>query len=133
MPLFIKNFLSERKFRVRVGTSLSEFYDQEMGIPQGSILSVTLLIVKINSIISCIRNGVDKSLFVDDLGKGEDPPRCTACDCQLTVKHILFECVDFIESRNRHFSVNNFRELFKKVPPDSILSYLHEIGLFYRL
>ena len=57
----------------------------------------------------------------------------TACDCQLTVKHILFECVDFIESRNRHFSVNSSRELFEKVPPDSILSYLHEIGLFYRL
>ena len=38
--------------------------------------------------------------------KGEDPPQCTACDCQLTVKHVLFECVDFIESRNRHFSVN---------------------------
>ena len=37
------------------------------------------------------------------LWKGEDPPKCTACDCQLTVKHILFECVDFIESR--HFSV----------------------------
>ena len=60
-------------------------------------------------------------------------PQCTACDCQLTVKHILFECVDFIESRNRHFSVNSFKELFEKVPPDSILSYLHEIGLFYRL
>ena len=65
--------------------------------------------------------------------KGEDPPQCTACDCQLTVKHILFECNDFIESRNRHFSVNSFKELFEKVQPDSILSYLHEIGLFYRL
>ena len=39
-----------------------------MGVPQGSILSVTLFIVKINSITSCIRNGVDKSLFVDDFG-----------------------------------------------------------------
>ena len=68
LPLFIQNFLSERKFRVRVGTSLSDFYDQEMGVPQGSILSVTLFIVKINSITSCIRNGVDKSLFVDDFG-----------------------------------------------------------------
>ena len=67
-PLFIKNLLSGRKFRVRVGTSLSDFYDQEMGVPQGSILSVTLFIVKINSITSCIRNGVDKSLFIDDFG-----------------------------------------------------------------
>ena len=30
LPLLIQNFLSERKFRVRVGTSLSDFYDQEM-------------------------------------------------------------------------------------------------------
>ena len=65
--------------------------------------------------------------------KGEDPPQCIACDCELTIKHILFECVDFIESRNRHFNVDTFKELFEKVPPDSILSYLHEIGLFYRL
>ena len=51
-----------------MGTFPSDFYDQEMGVPQGSILSVTLFIVKINSITSCISNGVDKSLFVDDFG-----------------------------------------------------------------
>ena len=45
IPLFIQNFLSERKFRVWVGSSLSDFYDQEMGFPQGSILSVILFIV----------------------------------------------------------------------------------------
>ena len=61
----------------------------------------------------------------------EDPPQCTACDCHLTGKHILFNGVDFIESRNRHFNVNSFKELFEKVPQDSILSYLYEIGLFY--
>ena len=32
------NFLSEGKLRVRVATSLSDFYDQEMGDPQGTIL-----------------------------------------------------------------------------------------------
>ena len=55
--------------------------------------------------------------------KGGNPPKCIACDCHLTVKHILFDCVDFVESRNRHFSVNSFKELFGKVHPDSILSY----------
>ena len=65
--------------------------------------------------------------------KGEDPPQCTASDCQLTANHILFECVNFIESRNRHFSINSFKELFENVPPDSILSYLHGIGLYHRL
>ena len=38
---------------------------------------------------------------------------------------ILFYCVDFIESRNIHFTVNTFKELFEKIPPDSISSYLH--------
>ena len=37
-----------------------------MGVLLRSILSVTLFIAKINNITSCIRNGVDKFLFVDD-------------------------------------------------------------------
>ena len=66
LPIFIENFLADRCFRVRVGTTLSDAFDQEQGVPQGSILSVTLFIIKINSIISCIRPGTDCSLFVDD-------------------------------------------------------------------
>ena len=38
------------------------------GISQSRIISVSLFVVKINSITSCIRNGADQSLFVDDLG-----------------------------------------------------------------
>ena len=59
LPPLIINFLSERKFRVRVGTSLSDFYDQEMRVPQGIILSVIIFIFKINSFTRYIRNGVD--------------------------------------------------------------------------
>ena len=44
LPLFIQNLLSERKFRVRVGTSLSDLYAQDMGVPQESVLSATLYI-----------------------------------------------------------------------------------------
>ena len=62
-PFLYKTFVLRGNF-----ASLSDFYDQEMGVPQGSILSVTLFIVKINSITRCIRNGVDRSLFVDDFG-----------------------------------------------------------------
>ena len=42
MPTFIAQFLENRQLRVRLGTTLSDLYDQEMGVPQGSILSVTL-------------------------------------------------------------------------------------------
>ena len=41
-------------------------FDQEMGVPQGSILSVTLFALKINSIVKAISPGVECSLYVDD-------------------------------------------------------------------
>ena len=54
LPVFISNFLNERYFRVRIGSCLSDVHGQEMGVPQGAILSVTLFILKINSIIKCL-------------------------------------------------------------------------------
>ena len=66
MPIFIAKFLINRKFSVRIGGTLSEIYDQEEGVPQGSILAVTLFSIKINSIMKCLGNGIDGSLYVDD-------------------------------------------------------------------
>jgi len=37
-----------------------------MGVPQGSVLSVTLFALKINSIVKAISPGVECSLYVDD-------------------------------------------------------------------
>ena len=37
-----------------------------MGVPQGSILSVTLFALKINSIVKSVSPGVECSLYVDD-------------------------------------------------------------------
>ena len=66
LPLFVGDFLSNRQFRVRLGSNLSDSYSQEMGVPQGSILSVTLFILKINSIVNCLPPSVRGSLYVDD-------------------------------------------------------------------
>ena len=125
------NSLLKRKWQsqwdVTANNKLHEIHPQLGLWPGGS-----RIIRREESVLARVRIG-DTHLTRCFLLKGEDPPQCTACDCQLTVKDILFECADFIESRNRHFSVNSFRELFEKVPPDSISSYLHEIGLFYGL
>ena len=67
LPMFVSSFLSDRVFRVRVDNTLSDSFTQEMGVPQGSILSVTLFSLKINSIVSCLHRDVECSLFVDDL------------------------------------------------------------------
>jgi len=66
IPLFISGFLFVRKFQVRVGGTYSKACEQEMGVPQGSILSVTLFCLKINSIVKALCPGVDCSLHVDD-------------------------------------------------------------------
>ena len=67
LPNFISNFLSDRYFNVRIGSTLSDTFEQEQGVPQGSILSPTLFNIKINNIVKCV-NGTDSSLYVDDFG-----------------------------------------------------------------
>ena len=66
LPIFIAAFLNERLFRVRVGNTLSDAREQEMGVPQGCIISVTLFSIKISSIVKAINSGVECFLYVDD-------------------------------------------------------------------
>jgi len=69
--------LHDRQFKVRVGSTLSDYCDQEMGVPQGSILSVTLFSIKINSLAKVLNDHTDGSLFVDDFGvscRGKNMP-----------------------------------------------------------
>ena len=66
LPCFIEGFLKNRQFSVRLGACLSGMLDQEMGVPQGSVLSVTFFALKINSIVKAISPGVECSLYVND-------------------------------------------------------------------
>ena len=67
LPLFIAASLHDRQFRIRVGGMYSKPYEQETGVPQGSILSVTLFCLKINSIVKELPASVTCLLYVDDL------------------------------------------------------------------
>ena len=62
LPHFICEFLSDRKFKVRIGSTLSDMKNQEQGVSQGSLLSVTLFSIKINNITTYLTPGVDGSL-----------------------------------------------------------------------
>ena len=42
LPTFIDGYMSHRLFRVRAGSTLSDMFEQEMGVPQGSSLSLVL-------------------------------------------------------------------------------------------
>ena len=64
---FITNFLTDRTFRVRCGTTYSPTTPQEQGLPQGSVLSPTLFLIMINDICTTAKLQVKYSLFADDV------------------------------------------------------------------
>ena len=80
---FIKAFLSDRKFWVRIDSMLSNIQTQEEGVPQGSILSVTLSNIEINCITNCLNPGVDKHLIVDDFCITSTSKYIHTAECQL--------------------------------------------------
>ena len=66
LAYFISAFFNERQFRVRVGNTFLNPHEQEMGVPKGSILSVTFFSVKINNIVKSVCPGVECFLYVDN-------------------------------------------------------------------
>ena len=66
LPTFIDRFLSHRLFQVRAGSALSDTYEQEIDVPQGSILSPVLFNLKINNIVNSVLKGSEATLLVDD-------------------------------------------------------------------
>ena len=64
---FLRSFLTDRYFKVKIGNTYSELFKQEEGVPQGSILSVICFTVAINKIVKTISAPVKCALFADDL------------------------------------------------------------------
>ena len=62
----IKDFLSNRFLKVRVGSVFSSAHFQEEGIPQGSVLSPTLFNIAINGLLEQAPVGVIGLAFADD-------------------------------------------------------------------
>ena len=91
LPNFIKSFLEDRTIQVRVGSTLSDLYDQEQGVPQGAILSITLFNVKLNDIINCLDYKTDGSLYVDDFCI------CFRSKNMRTIERHLQQCLNKIE------------------------------------
>ena len=83
IPEFISKFLENRNFRVRLGSTLSEPYEQEMGVSQGSILSVTLFSIKINSLAKILSKDVQGSLYVDDFLMSFRAKNTITCEPQI--------------------------------------------------
>ena len=83
MAAFIDNFLSHRTFTVQHGNASSDLYKQETRVPQGSILSVTLFILKINCITESFSTGIEKFLYVDDFAITYSSPNMPTLERQM--------------------------------------------------
>ena len=66
MPIFIQNLLQDRRLRVRIGEVFSEEKQEEMGVLQGSLLSVTLFNIKFDNVVKNINSVTNCALYVDD-------------------------------------------------------------------
>ena len=126
MFCFVKNFLSDRYLKVRVESEFSSPYLQEEGVPQGSVLSVTLFAVAINGLMEHIPAGVQESLFVDDFAvycSGSN-----AFEAGRKVQAAIDAASNWAESKGFRLTRTRKREeistLFLK---DSILPYEDEV------
>jgi len=67
MAHYIRNFLSDRSFKVKYNRTISTERHQIEGVPQGSVLSCALFILAMNSVANVIPPEVSGSLFLDDI------------------------------------------------------------------
>ena len=61
------DFLTSWMFKVRVGSAVSNTFEQQEGVPQGSVLRFTLFGIAMNNIAEDIPSVIKKIWFVDDL------------------------------------------------------------------
>ena len=64
---------------------------------------------------------------------GADQPECMTCQCPLTVKHILVECSDFNDTRNKHFVASSTEELIRTVDVHNIFDFIKETHFHNKL
>ena len=76
---------------MRIESTLSDFYNQEQGVPQGATLSTTLFYVKLNYIIKCLDYKTDGFLNIDAFCI------CFRSKNMRTIKRRLQQCLNRIE------------------------------------
>jgi len=64
---------------------------------------------------------------------GDDIPECGTSQCSLTVKHILVECVDLNDVRNKHFVASSIKDVFDNIEAQKIINFIKETRFYKQL
>jgi len=60
-------------------------------------------------------------------------PECGTCQCPLTVKHILVECVHLEDVRKKHFVASSIKDLFDNIEAHKIVDFIKETRFYKQL
>ncbi len=142
LPCSILNFLTDRVIQVRIGTELSSPKIIENGVPQGSVLSVTLFLIAVNSIQSFIPYPVQYRMFADDLSISleADDVKYAINTLQIAVNSVqkLASSIGFRLSESKTFIINFSRKhnrskpsIFLKNVPIPYKTYSKILGITF--
>ena len=63
----------------------------------------------------------------------EERPECIPCNSNLSLKHVLIDCVDVADVQQTFYNANSLSNLFTNAAGDTILQFLKEIDLYTKI
>ena len=64
---------------------------------------------------------------------GDDSPTCQSCGVSLTVKHILVECANLRDIREKYFTASSLADLFNRVDNHTVSDFIKETHFYHQL
>ena len=118
--------LWEKRWAAQVGNKLHELK------PKLQPRKPNLLPRKDSVVFTRLKIGHTK-LTHNFLLAGEEIPECISCNCRLTVQHVLLDCSEFTDVRQRYHKFSTVKHLFDCIEPKKLLDFLREVGLYNKL
>ena len=84
-------------------------------------------------LLNRLRIGHTRLTHSHHLSGDDDIPECGTCQCPLTVKHIMIECVDLNDVRNKHFVASSIKDLFDNIKAQKIIDFIKETRFYKQL